>query len=95
MQLKGTIFLRKNTLQKKSDMTAELSYITNVWETLMHEEFPEGPYGASLYPHDKPGKVTPWEENQQVVSRFKDENPAFSEGRMPPPGSEPSGSQLS
>lgn len=74
--------------------TTELAYLASVWETIQSEEFPEGPYGAALYPHDKPGKVTPWEHNQQVVTRFKDENPAFSEGLMPPPGSQPDGSQL-
>ncbi|MCY0875219.1 MAG: hypothetical protein OWT28_02930 [Firmicutes bacterium] len=74
--------------------STELAYLTSVWETIQSEEFPEGPYGATLYPHDKPGKVTPWEDNQQVVTPFKDENPAFSEGLMPPPGSQPHGSQL-
>ncbi|KUO96673.1 hypothetical protein [Ferroacidibacillus organovorans] len=87
--------MHKDTSREKIGMTADLSYITNVWETLMHEEFPEGPYGALLYPHDKPGKATPWEANQQVVSPFKDENPVYSQGKTPPPGSEPGGSQLS
>ena len=63
----------------------------NEWEIISAEEFPEGPYGAAIHPLDKPGKVTPWEPDQRVVSRFQDENPAFHEGRMPPPGSEPQG----
>jgi hypothetical protein len=72
----------------------EIDYITSVWETISTEEFPEGPYGSSLNPFDRPGKVTPWESGQQVVSRYKDENPAFSEGTMPPPGDQPPGSQI-
>ncbi len=67
---------------------------TTDWEITFTEEFPEGPYGASINPLDKPGKVTPWETNQRVVSRFQDENPAFSKGKMPPPGAEPSGNPL-
>ncbi|MCY0902730.1 MAG: hypothetical protein OWU32_11185 [Firmicutes bacterium] len=74
--------------------SSELAYISRAWETIQHEEFPEGPYGSLLFPHDKPGKVTPWEEGQQVVTRFKDENPAFSAGQMPPPGDQPRGSQV-
>lgn len=72
----------------------ELDYIARSWETIQQEEFPEGPYGSLLFPLDKPGKVTPWEPHQQVVTRFKDENPAFSDGLMPPPGDQPEGSQL-
>lgn len=64
------------------------------WEIIFTEEFPEGPYGAAVNPSDKPGKVTPWEKDQHVVSRFQDENPAFSEGKMPPPGAEPDGNPL-
>ncbi|PWI58891.1 hypothetical protein [Sulfoacidibacillus thermotolerans] len=77
-----------------ADLTNELHYIRNTWQTIQNEEFPEGPYGASLFPFDKPGKVTPWESNQQVTSAFKDENPVFSDGQVPPPGDEPRGNQL-
>jgi len=76
------------------ERSLEFAYLNGVWDTLMHEEFPEGPYGSTLFPHDKPGKATPWEANQQVVSRFKDENPAFTEGLVPAPGDQPEGSQI-
>ncbi len=69
-------------------------YPTTEWEIIFTEEFPEGPYGATSNPTDKPGKVTRWENDQQVVSRFQDENPVFSEGKMPPPGAKPSGNPL-
>ena len=76
-------------------MSAEPAYLATVWKTVRNEEFPEGPYGSSLFPADKPGKTTPWAPGERVVSRFQDENPAFSAGAAPPPGSEPPGGQLS
>ncbi|MCI0183244.1 MAG: hypothetical protein OWR52_09745 [Acidibacillus sp.] len=86
--------VQNNDKSHQEKLTNELRYITNTWQTIQNEEFPEGPYGASLYPHDRLGKVTPWEPQQQVTSAFKDENPAFSSGTVPPPGSEPPGNQL-
>ncbi len=86
--------VNQNNERHSEKLTKELSYITSVWETIQNEEFPEGPYGASLYPFDKLGKVTPWKANQQVTSAFKDENPTFSEGTVPPPEDAPPGNQL-
>ncbi|HHY66119.1 MAG TPA: hypothetical protein GX517_02765 [Alicyclobacillus sp.] len=50
---------------------------------IMPEEFPEGPYGMAENQEFTLGKSTPWEEGQRVVSRFRDENPAFSDRKNP------------
>jgi hypothetical protein len=76
-----------------NEKSVDLTYIHAARQTIQIEEFPEGPYGSATT-EAKPGKVTPWEAGQQVATRFKDENPQFSRGTMPPPGEEPPGSQL-
>lgn len=63
------------------------------WFPVQNEEFPEGSYGSPLYSDDPPGKVTPWVPGERGASAYQDENPAFSEGPVPPPDSEPPGSE--
>lgn len=63
------------------------------WFPVQNEEFPEGPYGTPLYPDDPPGKTTPWTPGERAASAHQDENPAFSDGPVPPPGSEPPGKE--
>src|ERR1700730_3117440 len=53
----------------------ELSDVQTVAKDMQVEEFPEGPYGASVYLDQKIGKSSPWKVDQHVVSRFQDENP--------------------
>lgn len=61
----------------------EISFVQAWKKDILPEEFPEGAYGASIYNDQHLGKSTPWKEGQQVVSRFKDENPAFSDFTVP------------
>ncbi len=72
----------------------ELEYLQSVWQAVQNEEFPEGPYGSTLFPDDRPGKTTPWQPRQRAVSAYQDENPAFSDGAIVPPGAEPRGEEL-
>lgn len=60
----------------------ELSFVKAVRKDIQIEEFPEGPYGAAIYLDQRIGKSSEWEPGQQVVDRFKDENPAFSNRRV-------------
>lgn len=61
----------------------ELSLVQAHNLDLQIEEFPEGPYGAKVYLNQKIGKSSEWKPGQQVISRFKDENPAFSNRKVP------------
>ncbi|MDI3328957.1 MAG: hypothetical protein QJR06_10410 [Alicyclobacillaceae bacterium] len=63
---------------KKNRLTFETGWRQNI----LPEEFPEGPYGMADDPQPS-GKSTPWEQGQRVVSRFRDENPAFSDRKSP------------
>lgn len=62
-----------------------LEYEQSQDNTLVPEEFPEGPYGATVYNDQKLGKSSPWEPGQHVNHRFFDENPAFSDETAHPP----------
>ncbi|UOF91546.1 hypothetical protein LSG31_04645 [Fodinisporobacter ferrooxydans] len=61
----------------------ELVDVQTVTKDIQVEEFPDGPYGASVYLDQKIGKSSPWEVDQHVVSRFQDENPVFSDRKVP------------
>ena len=56
-----------------------LEYEQSQQNTVLLEEFPEGPYGASIYNEQELGKSTPWQPGQAVTNRFFDENPAFTD----------------
>jgi hypothetical protein len=72
-----------NPERKRKGENEELSFVQAWKKDLLPEEFPEGPYGAAVYNDQHPGKSTPWKEGQKVVSRFQDENPAFSDFKVP------------
>lgn len=72
----------------------ELSYVQAQQKDILPEEFPEGPYGAATN-EKKLGKTSPWREGQAVVSAYRDQNPAFSDRKVPldePPFHAPKGS---
>jgi hypothetical protein len=60
-----------------------LGYHAGWRQDILPEEFPEGPYGMAEYNDQPVGKSTPWQPGQRVVSRFRDENPAFSDRGSP------------
>ncbi|MFD2169075.1 hypothetical protein [Tumebacillus lipolyticus] len=64
---------------------SELEYVQSIRNTVVPEEFPEGPYGSTVFLDQPLGKSTPWEPGQQVTSRFFDENPAFTDTLARPP----------
>lgn len=74
---------RKNAEQKRKGDNQEISFVQARLKDVLPEEFPEGPYGAAAYNDQPPGKSSPWQEGQQVVSRFQDENPDFSDFTVP------------
>ncbi|ARU63365.1 hypothetical protein CBW65_22025 [Tumebacillus avium] len=65
--------------RKKWFRNYELEYVQSVSNTLVPEEFPEGPYGASVFNDQHLGKSSPWEPGQHTNHRFFDENPAFTD----------------
>lgn len=70
----------KNTPKKKlNTLSIEQSTVLD----LVPEEFPEGPYGAQVYVDQPIGKSTPWTEGQHVITRNQDENPEFSNFKVP------------
>jgi hypothetical protein len=75
-------------------LAEELSAVQAQQKDVMLEEFPEGPYGAATN-ETKPGKTSPWREGQADVSSYRDQNPAFSDRKVPghePPANAPRGS---
>lgn len=69
-------------------ITRELEYVLSMHNTLVPEEFPEGPYGASVFLDEPLGKSSPWEPGQQTNHRFFDENPAFTDDLAHPPNAD-------
>ena len=68
-----------DTPKKRPFNDRELEYVQSMRNTILPEEFPEGPYGATVFLDQKIGKSSPWEPGQQTVHRFFDENPAFND----------------
>ncbi|ASS74872.1 hypothetical protein CIG75_07685 [Tumebacillus algifaecis] len=66
----------------------ELEYVQSIQNTLVPEEFPEGPYGATVYNDQPLGKSSPWEPGQHTNNRYVDENPAFSDTLAHPESAE-------
>ncbi len=60
-------------------LTADLSTVESMRNDLLNEEFPEGPYGASL-PADSLGKSTPWRAEQRTANAFDYENRELHDG---------------
>ncbi|MCL6453700.1 MAG: hypothetical protein K6T78_08775 [Alicyclobacillus sp.] len=60
----------------------ELSYVQAQQDDILLEEFPEGPYGSSRSEPVK-GKSTPWEPGQRAISAYRDQNPVFSDRKVP------------
>jgi hypothetical protein len=61
--------------------SAELSYVQAQQNDLLLEEFPDGPYGAAT--NEPLGKSAPWKDGQRSISAFRDQNPAFSDRKVP------------
>lgn len=73
-------YLPKNWPKGDAETTSkELEYVQSAQNTILPEEFPEGPYGAAVFNDQPLGKSSPWEPGQHTVHRFFDENPAFSD----------------
>jgi hypothetical protein len=68
-----------DTPKKRPFNDRELEYVQSVRNTLVPEEFPEGPYGATVFNDQPLGKSSPWEPGQQTNHRYFDENPAFTD----------------
>lgn len=77
-----------DTPKKRPFVNRELEYVQSIHNTLVPEEFPEGPYGASVFLDQPLGKSSPWEPGQQTNHRFFDENPAFSDKLAHPPNAD-------
>ncbi|HEU4962966.1 MAG TPA: hypothetical protein VFV52_03765 [Bacilli bacterium] len=72
-------YLPMNWPKGDANQNKQLEYVQSMNNTILPEEFPEGPYGASVFNDQPLGKSTPWEPGQHVASRFQDENPAFTD----------------
>ncbi|GAX91083.1 hypothetical protein [Effusibacillus lacus] len=68
---------------KRMKGSQELELVQAWQKDVLIEEFPEGPYGAQIFLDQKIGKSTGWEPGQQVVNRFKDENPTLNDFKVP------------
>ena len=56
---------------RKKDDYKEISTVQKQHDTLIPEEFPEGPYGSGIHEHELvSGKSTDWEEGQHRSSAF-------------------------
>lgn len=64
--------------EDRSEYT-DLATVESQRNDLTAEEFPEGPYGASRITA-KPGKSSPWREDQRPPSPFSYENRELHEG---------------
>jgi hypothetical protein len=71
--------------KKRPFQNRELDIVQSIRNTLVPEEFPEGPYGASVFLEQKIGKSSPWEPGQQTNNQSLDENPAFTDKLAHPP----------
>lgn len=75
----------KDNPREENVENSELEYVLSQHNTIFPEEFPEGPYGASVYNDQPLGKSTPWEPGQRAVNQNQDENPAFADDIAAPP----------
>ncbi|GGD56146.1 hypothetical protein [Paenibacillus nasutitermitis] len=66
-------------LKEHSRVYSDLSTVESQQNDLVLEEFPEGPYGASIISENL-GKSTPWRISQRTSHRFDYENHALHEG---------------
>lgn len=58
--------------------------IVQAWQKdLQPEEFPEGPYGSTVFLDQPIGKSSEWKPGQHVVTRFQDENPTTNDFKVP------------
>jgi len=65
---------------RKKQADQDVSTVLSQRNDLTAEEFPEGPYGASL-PVSSLGKSSPWREGQRSPNSFMYENRALHAGR--------------
>lgn len=66
-------------LPEKKQPDQDLSTVLSQRNDLTAEEFPEGPYGASL-PVETLGKSTPWRDDQRSPNSHMYENREFHAG---------------
>lgn len=59
---------------------SELSTVESQRNEIIHEEFPEGPYGAAT-DEVRLGKATGWEKGQHVISNFTYEDREFHQNQ--------------
>lgn len=64
--------------ENRSEYT-DLSTVESQRNDLVAEEFPEGPYGSSLF-SESLGKSSPWRKDQRPPNRFSYENRELHEG---------------
>lgn len=69
------VHFKKERRSKHTDV----STVESQRNDLVAEEFPEGPYGASL-PVESLGKSSPWRIDQRPPNRFSYENRELHEG---------------
>jgi hypothetical protein len=64
--------------KRKKEAYSDFSNVETEENFLTHEEFPDGPYGASLHPRETvTNKETPWKEGQRFYSNFNFEDKTF------------------
>ncbi|QJC54257.1 hypothetical protein HGI30_07315 [Paenibacillus albicereus] len=61
------------TEESRREKYTDLSTVESSRNDLTFEEFPEGPYGATLHP-EEPVKEEPWRPEQRQPNRFGYEN---------------------
>jgi len=77
-----------DTPKRKEFVDRELEYVQSMQNTVVPEEFPDGPYGATVFLDQKLGKSTPWQPGQQTTNRNLDENPQYTDTLASPPSAE-------
>lgn len=70
---------KEGFLEEERSEYTDLATVESQRNDLMAEEFPEGPYGASLE-RDTLGKSSPWREDQRTASAFTYEYRDLHEG---------------
>lgn len=74
---------KRSKTAKRMQGNQELEIVQAWQKDLQPEEFPEGPYRASVFLDQPIGKSSEWEAGQHVVSRFQDENPTTNDFKVP------------
>lgn len=74
---------RRSKSAKRMRGNEELEIVQAWQKDILPEEFPEGPYGASIYLDQHLGKSSEWKPGQHVVSRNQDENPMTTDFKVP------------